>query len=137
LRRGGRALAPVARGVTDAHLAPDFTRVALVTIDTQQDTLDGQPFEIPGTSAALPELQRLAEAFRATGRPIVHVVRLYRPDGSNVDLCRRRAVADGARLVLAGSPGAELGSGLLPARAPRHDPTILIPGCSQHVAQGL
>ncbi|TMB24060.1 MAG: cysteine hydrolase [Deltaproteobacteria bacterium] len=122
--------------MTDAHLAPDFTRVALVTIDTQQDTLDGQPFEVPGTSAALPELQRLAEAFRATGRPIVHVVRLYRPDGSNVDLCRRRAVADGARLVLAGSPGAELASGLLPAGAPGLDTTLLLAGGIQHVGPG-
>ena len=122
--------------MTDAHLAPDFTRVALVTIDTQQDTLDGQPFEVPGTSAALPELQRLAEAFRATGRPIVHVVRLYRPDGSNVDLCRRRAVADGARLVLAGSPGAELASGLLPAGAPGLDTPLLLAGGIQHVGPG-
>jgi len=122
--------------VTDAHLAPDFTRVALVTIDTQQDTLDGQPFEVPGTSAALPELQRLAEAFRATGRPIVHVVRLYRPDGSNVDLCRRRAVADGARLVLAGSPGAELASDLVPASAPRLDTELLLAGGIQRVGPG-
>ena len=122
--------------MTDAHLAPDFTRVALVTIDTQQDTLDGQPFEVPGTSAALPELQRLAEAFRATGRPIVHVVRLYRPDGSNVDLCRRRAVADGARLVLAGSPGAELASDLVPASAPRLDTELLLAGGIQHAGPG-
>ena len=122
--------------MTDAHLAPDFTRVALVTIDTQQDTLDGQPFEVPGTSAALPELQRLAEAFRATGRPIVHVVRLYRPDGSNVDLCRRRAVADGARLVLAGSPGAELASDLVPASAPRLDTELLLAGGIQRVGPG-
>src|SRR5439155_672547 len=86
--------------VDPSSLAPDFASVALVTIDTQRDTLDGQPFEVPGTSAALPEMRRLAAAFRAAGRPIVHVVRLYRPDGSNVDLCRRRAVADGARLVL-------------------------------------
>ena len=122
--------------MTDAHLAPDFTRVALVTIDTQQDTLDGQPFEVPGTSAALPELQRLAEAFRATGRPIVHVVRLYRPDGSNVDLCRRRAVAEGARLVLAGSPGAELASDLVPASAPRLDTELLLAGGIQRVGPG-
>ena len=39
--------------MTDPYLAPDFASVALVTIDTQQDTLDGQPFEVPGTSDAL------------------------------------------------------------------------------------
>ena len=122
--------------MTDAYLAPDFTRAALVTIDTQQDTLDGQPFEVPGTSAALPEMRRLAAAFRAAGRPIVHVVRLYRPDGSNVDLCRRRAVADGARLVLAGSPGAELASDLVPASAPRLDTELLLAGGIQHAGPG-
>jgi len=119
-----------------SYVAPDFARVALVTIDTQQDTLDGQPFEIPGTSAVLPEVGRLAEAFRASGRPIVHVVRLYRPDGSNVDLCRRRAVEDGARLVLAGSPGAELAPGLLPHGAPRLDTQLLLAGGIQHVGRG-
>ena len=119
-----------------SSLAPDFASVALVTIDTQRDTLDGQPFEVPGTSAALPEMRRLAAAFRAAGRPIVHVVRLYRPDGSNVDLCRRRAVADGARLVLAGSPGAELASDLVPASAPGLDTTLLLAGGIQHVGPG-
>ena len=119
-----------------SSLAPDFASVALVTIDTQRDTLDGQPFEVPGTSAALPEMQRLAAAFRAAGRPIVHVVRLYRPDGSNVDLCRRRAVADGARLVLAGSPGAELASDLVPASAPRLDTELLLAGGIQRVGPG-
>jgi nicotinamidase-related amidase len=122
--------------VTDAYVAPDFTRAALVTIDTQQDTLDGQPFEVPGTSAALPEMRRLAEAFRTAGRPIVHVVRLYRPDGSNADLCRRRAVEDGARLVLAGSLGAEPAPGLLPADAPRLDTPLLLAGGIQHVGLG-
>jgi nicotinamidase-related amidase len=122
--------------VTDAYLAPDFTRAALVTIDTQQDTLDGQPFEVPGTSAALPEMRRLAEAFRTAGRPIVHVVRLYRPDGSNVDPCRRCAVEEGARLVLAGSPGAEPAPGLLSADAPRLDTPLLLAGGIQHVGPG-
>ena len=119
-----------------SSLAPDFASVALVTIDTQRDTLDGQPFEVPGTSAALPEMRRLAAAFRAAGRPIVHVVRLYRPDGSNVDLCRRRAVAEGARLVLAGSPGAELAPGLVPPNAPGLDAQLLLAGGIQHAGPG-
>jgi len=122
--------------VDPSYLAPDFTSVALLTIDTQRDTLDGQPFEIPGTAAALPEMRRLAEAFRATGRPIVHVVRLYRPDGSNVDLCRRRTVAEGARLVLAGSPGAELAPGLVPPNAPGLDAQLLLAGGIQHAGPG-
>ena len=74
------------------YLAPNWDSSALVTIDTQVDTLDGQTLEIPGTSAAVPQIVALAAAFRDAGRPIVHVVRLYRTDGSNVDICRRSAV---------------------------------------------
>ena len=32
----------------DKHTNPDFSSIALITIDIQRDTLDGQPFEIPG-----------------------------------------------------------------------------------------
>ena len=65
--------------------APQWARAALITIDTQCDTLDGQPFEIPGTSAVLPRMRELIEVFRAAGQPIIHIVRIYRPDGANVD----------------------------------------------------
>ena len=41
----------------DKYTQPDFTSVALITSDTQRDTLDGQPFEIPGTSTVLPQMQ--------------------------------------------------------------------------------
>jgi nicotinamidase-related amidase len=49
-------------------------------------------------------------------KPIIHVIRLYNPDGSNVDLCRRRAVAElGKKLVIAGTKGAELVEELKPS----------------------
>jgi nicotinamidase-related amidase len=63
-----------------------------VTIDTQRDVLDGGAFEIAGTSAVLPQIHMLLNAFRDAGRPIVHIVRLYTPDGANADLCRRRTI---------------------------------------------
>src|SRR5919198_5779763 len=90
------------------YVAPDFASAALVTIDTQVDTLDGEPLEIPGTSAAVPRIAALAASFRAAGRPIVHIVRLYRRDGSNVDLCRRSVVEAGAELLAPGSSGSQL-----------------------------
>ena len=96
------------------HTAPRFDAAALVTIDVQRDTLDGRPLEIPGTSAALAAMAKLAQAFRRAGRPIVHVVRLYREDGSNVDLSRRALVEGGARILAPGDEGAELAPGLAP-----------------------
>jgi nicotinamidase-related amidase len=69
---------------------PDWANAALLTIDVQQDfTLPGAPAEILSTAEAVPGMQPLVWAFRQANRPVVHVVRLYRPDGSNVNLCRR------------------------------------------------
>jgi nicotinamidase-related amidase len=117
----------------DLYTAPDFASSALVTIDTQRDVLDGQPLEIPGTSAALPAIVRLIEGFRKASRPIVHVVRLYCADGSNVDLCRRRAVEEGAGILVPGSEGAEPAPGLLPDPTMRLDPEALLAGELQEV----
>jgi len=112
----------------DAHTAPRFEAAALVTIDVQRDTLDGRPLEVPGTSAALAAMAGLADAFRRAGRPIVHVVRLYRDDGSNVDLCRRELVEGGARILAPGDEGAELAPGLAPKGAPALDADGLLAG---------
>ena len=112
----------------DALTAPRFESAALLTIDVQRDTLDGRPLEIPGTSAALAMMTALADAFRRAGRPIVHVLRLYREDGTNVDLCRRELVEGGARILAPGDEGAELAPGLAPNGAPRLDAEMLLAG---------
>ncbi len=112
----------------DLHTAPHLDRAGLVTIDVQRDTLDGAPLEIPGTSAALPAMTALAAAFRSAGRPIVHVVRLYREDGSNVDLCRRGQVEAGARILAPGDEGADPAPGLAPDGAPALDAEALLTG---------
>jgi nicotinamidase-related amidase len=94
--------------------APSLDRAALVTIDVQRDTLDGQPLEVPGTSAAVPRIARLAAAFRAAGRPVVHVVRLYRADGSNAEPSRRALVSGPTPVLRPGTPGRLLVPGVLP-----------------------
>jgi nicotinamidase-related amidase len=120
----------------DAFTAPHLDRAALVTIDVQRDTLDGQVLEIPGTSAALGAMALLAEAFRSAGRPIVHVVRLYRADGSNVDLCRRGAIEGGAPILTPGHEGAELAPGLAPDGAPKLDAEQVLAGELQPLGPG-
>ncbi len=92
---------------------PDFKSAALITIDTQRDTLDGQPLEVPGTSAALPSMSRLLQVFRASERPIIHIVRIYEPDGSNVDVCRREDVAKGRSILVTDSDGSQIAPPLL------------------------
>ena len=115
------------------YTTPDFSSVALITIDMQQDTLDGQPFEVPGTSAILPTLKGLLHSFREAGKSIIHIVRIYQPNGSNVDLCRREQVEQGAQLVLAGSPGCEIASGLLSDQQTRLHMESLLAGQIQRV----
>ena len=119
-----------------SYTAPRFDAAALVTIDVQRDTLDGRPLEIPGTSAALAAMAKLAHAFRRAGRPIVHVVRLYREDGSNVDLSRRALVEGGARILAPGDEGAELAPGLAPDAAPDLDADALLAGELQPLGSG-
>jgi nicotinamidase-related amidase len=114
--------------VSDPYTDPDFAAAALVTIDTQRDTLDGGPLEIAGTSAALPAMARLARAFRDAARPIVHVVRIYEPDGSNVDACRRALVEGGAGMLAPGAPGTEIAAEILPARVALDAPLLLAGG---------
>jgi nicotinamidase-related amidase len=117
-------------------VAPDFTSAALMTIDVQRDVLDGGAIEIPGTSAVLPRLRTLVEAFRCAGQPIIHVVRLYEPDGHNADLCRRALIEGGARLLCPDTPGAELADELRPEGAPRLDAELLLAGGLQELGPG-
>lgn len=117
------------------YTEPHAGRCALVTIDVQNDfTQPGAPAEIPGTLERLPRMAELATAFRAAGRPVVHIVRLYREDGSNADACRRNAIEDGLRIVAPGSDGAELVDVLKPSPGIRLDADHLLAGEPQRLA---
>ncbi len=94
--------------MSDEFTAPEFGSSALLTIDVQLDFLDDGPATIPGTTAILPTLAELVALFRARERPIVHAVRLYAADGSNVDRCRRALISAGSQIVRPGSAGSGL-----------------------------
>jgi nicotinamidase-related amidase len=117
---------------SDANMSytrPHAEFAALISIDVQEDfTRPDAPLPIPGTAERLGKMRRLLRAFRAAGRPIVHVVRLYLPDGSNVDLCRRLDIEQGTRIVAPGTPGAELPTELKPDPGVRLDATQLLQG---------
>lgn len=92
-----------------SYTTPNWNTSVLITIDTQNDfTLPNAPAEINGTSNVLPNMKRVLEAYRTKGLPIIHVIRLYKEDGSNVDLCRREAIENGAKIAAPYSDGAEL-----------------------------
>lgn len=116
------------------YLTPDAAHAALLTIDVQRDfALPGAPAEIPGTMAVVPMMTRLLHAFRRAGKPIIHVVRLYRGDGANVDLCRRAEIESGKWFVALGSNGAELVDELKLAPTTRLDADRLLGGAMQAI----
>ncbi|MBU0621518.1 MAG: cysteine hydrolase [Gammaproteobacteria bacterium] len=118
----------------EKYTEPNYRSSALIAIDTQFDTLDGQPLEIAGTSAALPNIRALLDAYRQHGLPIIHIVRIYKPDGSNVDLCRKQAVEEGAAILLAGSAGCELAPDLFSDDV-RLDSDLLLSGRPQKISE--
>ena len=115
------------------YTEPVWGSSALVVIDVQEDFLDEGAAPILGTSAVVPQLGRLVEAFREAGRPIVHIVRFYVPGGSDVDPPRRAQVEEGLRLVVPGSPGSQLAPGVLGERFADLDPDLLLSGKPQLV----
>lgn len=115
-------------------LSADYQHSALLVIDFQHDfIIPGSPSEIPGSYAILPNLQQLILVARQYQIPIIHVVRCYLPDGSNVDLCRREQIQNGAKIVLPNSIGADFPSVLKPKNAPPLDWSLLLRGHFQQI----
>jgi nicotinamidase-related amidase len=100
--------------ITDRWTRPDLSTAALLTIDVQRDVLEGGPLAFASPAAVLGNMVRVVKAFRDAHAPIVHVVRLYLPDGSNADLCRRTAIERGSGALLCDTDGAEIVRDLLP-----------------------
>jgi nicotinamidase-related amidase len=110
----------------DKYTAPNFSSCALLSIDMQIDFADN------GRIAAKP-LASLIEAFRRAGRLIVHIVRLYDPDGLDVDVVRRARIESGEPLIAPGSPGVELMPEIRPEGAAL-DAKVLLSGQPQKVS---
>lgn len=120
--------------VTATQLNPKT--VALMTIDMQSDfTLPGAPAEVPGTAEVIPKIVQLLQTFRRANKLVIHVIRLYLPDGSNAELCRREAIRAGAQIVQPGSEGAELVEALKPSRSIRLDTQLLLQGHVQQIGE--
>ena len=91
------------------YTLPERQRVALITNELQRDYLDPEsPLSTQCTRQAAREAIDLVSAFREQGLPILHGVRFFLPDGSNVEPCRRQAVEEGLRVLMPGTRGAEL-----------------------------
>jgi nicotinamidase-related amidase len=117
----------------DEYTRPDYDKIALVTIDVQNDFLPGGTFEVKGIREIIPGIVELLRLFREQEKTIVHIVRLYNEDGTNVDICRKRKIEGGVRALVGGSTGAELAKGLVPPGI-KLDTEKLLRGDVQQVA---
>ncbi|MEJ2655732.1 MAG: cysteine hydrolase [Desulfobacterales bacterium] len=114
------------------YTEPKLSKSALLTIDTQCDfALPGAAAEIPGSHDIIPHIKSMLMAYRRCDLPIIQMVRLYMPDGSNVDLCRKSMVEDGMRIVSPNTPGAELVPDLKPNPDIKLDANLLLKGETQ------
>jgi nicotinamidase-related amidase len=116
------------------YVSPNWKAAGLVVIDLQADFLDDGVAAIPGTSAVVPRVAELVETFRRAARPIAHVVRLYEPGGSDVDLLRREAIEAGAQIVAPGTAGSQVAGSVLPDGF-ELDADCLLAGDPQHVGE--
>lgn len=117
----------------DPFTIAEYDRAALITIDIQNDTLDGGTFAVPGTSSLLPRISDLCRTFRQAGRPIVHVIRIYTPDAADADRCRRSSLLAGKAMLLKGSAGRRPADPLLPAKDIHIDDDLLLSGAIQPI----
>jgi nicotinamidase-related amidase len=111
------------------YTEPRLSTSALLTIDTQCDfVLPDSAARIPGSVDIIPNMKTLLTTYRQYGLPIIHIVRLYMPDGSNVDLCRREIVEDGLRILVPNTAGAEPVADLKPNPDAELDADLLLKG---------
>lgn len=111
------------------YTAINWKKSALILIDMQYDFADPKgAAPIAGTAAIVPELARLTHLFRHHQRPVIHVIRLYHEDGSNVDNCRRELIEGGKKIAAVNSPGAGIIAELLPEAPKQPDHSALLSG---------
>ncbi len=82
--------------MTSPNTAPDYERSALIIVDMQNDFLhvDGSfsymarehpeaAVDLKFLMGTIPHVRRLADSFRAAGRPVVYVAHILKPDYSD------------------------------------------------------
>ncbi len=116
------------------YCMPEKGKAALLTLAAQRDFgTPGSPIRVDGLPQIVPVIRQILDGFRQMGAPIYHSVRLYRPDGSNVDACRRGWVEEGVRFLMPGSFGAEILDELKPEPGARLDSELLLAGDFQEI----
>ena len=88
---------------------------ALLIIDMQNDfVLDDAPLSVAQGRAVIPNIQVLLGKFRSEHRPVFHVLRIHRKDGSDVEIIRQDIFRKHP-FAVEGTRGAQVVDELMPA----------------------
>lgn len=113
----------------DKYTKPNLKRCAVITVDTQNDFSGaGAIAEIKGTNEIIPQMELILAACRKSRIPIVHFIRIYKEDGSNVDNCRRKLIESGTKIVKPNSIGADLVNSIKPKDSRKLNYELLLGG---------
>jgi len=113
----------------------DFSKMAVVTIDMQRDTLAGRKLEIKGTTEILPNLKKTLESARKRKIPIIHIIRIYLEDGSNAEPIRRKMILSGKKILSPNDEGTEIFEDVLPNTDIKLNTNILLNGELQNIGE--
>lgn len=117
----------------NGYTEPDLGAVSLITIDVQRDFISENSQQRDKKAHVLPYISKAVRAFRILNKPVIHIVRIYKEDGSNADLCRRASIEGGSGLLRPGSEGVQIAEELLPSSQTILDERILLSGGIQEV----
>jgi nicotinamidase-related amidase len=93
-----------------------MARPALLIIDMQNDfVLEGKPLRVAGAKAVIPGIQTVLTEFRKRSLPVFHVLRVHRPDGSDVEINRKELFAR-APFAVEGTKGAAVIDEIIPLK---------------------
>jgi len=69
-------------------------KAALLIIDMQNDFVaEGKTLKVSGAREVVPKIQAVLAEFRKRSLPVFHVLRVHRPDGSDVEITRKELFA--------------------------------------------
>ena len=109
-------------------MRPNPTRSALLLIDMESGFVDAQGGHcIQGAAATVPACAQALSLAREKGIPLFFVKRIYRSDGSDVELTRHGAWKRGGRACAPGSRGPNSAQAPEPLRPQPGDYTIVKP----------
>ena len=104
----------------------NIARAALIIIDMQKGFICPESAQcIKYAASTVPAIASAAEAARKAGIPVIFIKRQYRANGSDVEMTRYRAWADGGRSLTPGSSG-PISEEFMPELSPREGDYVIV-----------